>query len=60
MDTICYHSSLVNSNLTISQELLGTEDLRENFESIESFSASMICLSYTMKTQGHCLEDLSF
>jgi len=35
MGTICFHSSLVNSNLTISQELLETEDLRENFESIK-------------------------
>lgn len=48
------------SNLTISQELLETEDLRENFESIESFPASMICLSYTMKNRGHRLGDLSF
>lgn len=31
-----------------------------NFESIELFSVSMICLSYIMKTQGHCLGDLFF
>jgi hypothetical protein len=36
------------------------ERLRVNFESVESFSASMISLSYTLENQGHCLGDLSF